>query len=44
LVPHTDVVGNSTLAGLAAKYTRLADTELLTRYELSGGLGLALQA
>ena len=44
LVPHTDVVGNSTLAGLAAKYTRQADTELLTRYELSNELGLALQA
>lgn len=44
LVPHTDVVGNSTLAGLAAKYTRQADTELLTRYELSGELDVALQA
>ena len=44
LVPHTEVVANSTLAGLAAKYTRQADTELLTRYELSNELNVALQA
>lgn len=35
LVPHTDVVANSTLSGLIAKYTRQADAELLTRYELA---------
>jgi type III restriction enzyme len=44
LVPHTDVVANSTLAGLSAKYTRQADTELLTRYELSNELNLGLLA
>jgi len=42
LVPHWDVVANSTLAGLAAKYTHLADIELLTRYELSNELDINL--
>lgn len=42
LVPHTDVIANSTLSGLSAKYTRKADIELLTRYELSNDLGATL--
>lgn len=42
LVPHTDVIANSTLAGLSAKYTRKADMELLTRYELSNDLSATL--
>lgn len=34
LVPHTDVVANSTLTGLIAKYTYQADAELLSRYHM----------
>ncbi len=43
LVPHTAVAPNTTLSGLIASYTCQADTELLTRYELSNELGLSPQ-
>lgn len=43
LVPHTAVAPNTTLSGLIASYTCQADTELLTRYELSSELDLSSQ-
>ncbi|WP_410897076.1 hypothetical protein [Pseudomonas chlororaphis] len=43
LVPHTAVAPNTTLSGLIASYTCQADTELLTRYELSNELDLSPQ-
>ncbi|WP_420916308.1 DEAD/DEAH box helicase [Pseudomonas guariconensis] len=43
LVPHTAVAPNTTLSGLIASYTCQADTELLTRYELSSELDLSPQ-
>ncbi|WP_447738468.1 DEAD/DEAH box helicase family protein [Pseudomonas laurentiana] len=41
LVPHTAVAPNTTLSGLIASCTCQADTELLTRYELSSELDLS---
>jgi len=43
LVPHTAVAPNTTLSGLIASFTCQADTELLTRYELSNKLDLSPQ-